>query len=63
LLEYKERDGVSQAVALLKLISPVAWQHINLQGRYEFGKQPDEIRIDAIIQDLSQWPIMHSQVG
>jgi hypothetical protein len=52
LLEHKEKSGDAQAVALLKQISPVAWQHINLQGRYEFGKQPTAISIDAIIQAL-----------
>jgi len=54
LLERKENNGDAQAAALIKLISPVAWQHINLQGRYEFGKQPDEISIDAIIQALDR---------
>ncbi|MCH9664107.1 MAG: Tn3 family transposase, partial [Gammaproteobacteria bacterium] len=57
LLERREKSGDTQATALLKQISPVAWQHINLQGRYEFGKQPDDISIEAIIQDLSHLPI------
>jgi Tn3 transposase DDE domain/Domain of unknown function (DUF4158) len=52
LLKRKEKSADAQAAALLKQISPVAWQHINLQGRYEFGKQPGEINIDAIIQSL-----------
>ena len=61
LLALKEKSGNSQAVALLKQISPVAWQHINLQGRYEFGKQPNEINIDAIIQELSHRLIAHQR--
>jgi hypothetical protein len=32
LLSYKERTGDSQGAALLKQVSPVAWQHINLHG-------------------------------
>ena len=39
-----------------KKISPIAWQHINLQGRYEFQKQPDVLRVDAIIRALSGLP-------
>jgi len=38
----------------------VAWQHINLQGRYEFRKMPDEINLDAIIHELSQLPFTQS---
>jgi len=29
--------------ALVKQASPVAWQHINLYGRYEFRKQPEPV--------------------
>ncbi|MED1304753.1 hypothetical protein P4U65_30485 [Bacillus pacificus] len=38
----------------LKQISPVAWQHINLYGRYEFNKQQESVDMDAIIQELAQ---------
>ena len=57
LLSHKERTGDSQGAALLKQVSPVAWQHINLHGRYEFRKSPEAINIDAIVQELSQLPI------
>jgi hypothetical protein len=33
---------------------PVAWQHINLQGRYEFQKQPDPLDVDMIIRTLTE---------
>ena len=46
--------GDTQGVALLKQVSPVAWQHINLYGRYEFSKSPEVIDIDAIVQPLFQ---------
>lgn len=52
LLERKEKNRDTQAVALLTQISPVAWQHLNLQGRYEFSKPPADINLDAIIQKL-----------
>ncbi len=54
LLAYKEKVGDSEAVALLKQVSPVAWQHINLHGRYEFKNSPEPIDINAIIQILAQ---------
>jgi hypothetical protein len=28
--------------------------HINLQGRYEFQKQPDPLNMDAIIRELTE---------
>jgi hypothetical protein len=43
--------------ALPKQVSPVAWQHINLYGRYEFSKSPEIIDIEAILKDLSQAPM------
>ena len=42
---------------LLKQVSPVAWQHINLHGRYEFQKFARSIDIDEIVLKLSQLPI------
>jgi hypothetical protein len=33
---------------------PIAWQHINLHGRYEFQKQPDPLNVDAIIRQLTE---------
>lgn len=37
-LTHRESIGDVQGVEVLKQISPVAWQHINLYGRYEFRK-------------------------
>jgi TnpA family transposase len=36
LLAFKEARGDVEGVALLARVSPVAWQHINWFGRYEF---------------------------
>ncbi|MGH0792501.1 Tn3 family transposase [Bacillus cereus] len=33
---YFYRETNAQSSDMLKQISPVAWQHINLYGRYEF---------------------------
>jgi TnpA family transposase len=52
LLAHTESTGNSEAAALLKHVSPVAWQHINFYGRYEFGNQPEAIDLEKIIQEL-----------
>jgi len=46
--------GDGQAAAALGLVSPVAWQHINLYGRYEFNKRPDLVDMAAIIEELAK---------
>ncbi len=61
LLVSQENIGELQhRSALLNQISPVAWQHINLHGRYEFNRRPQPIDMDAIIQKLSQIKISPS---
>jgi len=54
LLSYKEKAGDNQSAEMLKQVSPVAWQHINLHGRYEFSRQPEDINMDDIIERLAQ---------
>lgn len=55
-LAHQENIGDVQGVEELKQISPVAWQHINLYGRYEERKFSDPIDIDVIVQQLTQAP-------
>jgi TnpA family transposase len=57
LLEYKEKNGDGQDMALLKQVSPIAWQHINLYGRYEFNKRSEFINIYEIVQELAHLQI------
>ncbi|PRR81177.1 Tn3 family transposase [Clostridium vincentii] len=56
MLDYRESNG--QDLDVLKHISPVAWQHINLYGRYEFNKNPEPINMDVIIQKLAQFQVL-----
>jgi len=63
LLEYKQAAGDVQGVALLQHISPVAWQHINLYGRYEFRNGPEAININAIVRELAQLPVRQVMIG
>jgi hypothetical protein len=60
LFAHKERRGDAAGAALLTQVSPVAWQHINLCGRYEFTKAPEVINMTAIIQALAQAPVPQS---
>ncbi len=39
---------------ILKYISPVAWQHINFYGRYEFSKSPAVINLETIIASINE---------
>ena len=54
LLSYKEKIGNTQDAEMIKQISPIAWQHINLHGRYEFSKQTEGININEIVEQLAQ---------
>ncbi len=52
MLAYRESIGDIEGAAALKKVSPVAWQHINLYGRYEFTKAQDVIDMQEIIQEM-----------
>ena len=62
-LAHKERVGDVQGMDRLKQISPVAWQHINFFGRYEFRKSPEVIDFDAIVRELARVPISSMMAG
>ena len=51
-LRCQAEKGDSSATGSLASVSPVAWQHINFYGRYEFTKSFQPIDIDAIVQEL-----------
>ncbi|GAC1565283.1 MAG: hypothetical protein NVS2B7_39490 [Herpetosiphon sp.] len=38
--------------------APYAWQHVNFYGRYEFTTRPDPIDIEAVVEALTQMPII-----
>ena len=61
LLAYKVATGDTAGADLLRRVSPVAWQHINFYGRYEFTKAPTLINVDGIIAELAQRPIVPSE--
>ena len=61
LREHRERTQDDQGAALLKQVSPVAWQHINFYGRYEFNQALEAIDMKAIIQELAHVSIDHEK--
>jgi TnpA family transposase len=63
LLDYRERTGDVQGAALLKRVSPVAWQHLNFYGRYEFRKGPEVIDINEVVKELSQMQVISELVS
>jgi TnpA family transposase len=63
LLDYKEAAGDIEGAALLKQVSPIAWQHINLYGRYEFRKGPEAININELVRELARLPIQRVMAG
>ena len=48
---------MTRQVALLEHVSPVAWQHINFYGRFEFTNSPEQIDVAAMVQELARFPI------
>jgi hypothetical protein len=42
-----------QSTALLKKISPVAWQNIHFHGRYTFCGSRHPINLDAMVANLT----------
>lgn len=63
LLAHYEAIGDTENTEQIKQISPVAWQHINFHGRYEFQKKPEPINIGEIIRKVAgeKNPVMPMQ--
>ena len=53
LFAHKENTGDKYGADLVKEVSPVAWQHINLYGRYEFREQPAPVDVEEIVRVLA----------
>ena len=61
LLAHRQSIGDIEGAAVLKKVSLVAWQHINLHGRYEFTKNTDPIDMNEIIRTLARVPVREIQ--
>lgn len=51
-MEQSDAKGESEKSKFIKQLSPVAWTHINFQGRYEFLSSHDEIDIDGWLDKI-----------
>lgn len=52
LLTRYEAGGKETALARITSTSPVAWRHVNLNGRYAFRNGGQAIDLDVVIQGL-----------
>jgi hypothetical protein len=52
-LAHKENTGDKYGADLVKEVSPVALQQINLYGRYEFRGQPAPVDVEEIVRELA----------
>jgi hypothetical protein len=58
-LAHKENTGDKYGADLIKEVSPVAWQHINLYGRYELYKTPHFRSFWAAWRTLAGYEAIH----
>lgn len=52
LLDRYQAEGNAKALAMLKKISPVAWQHIHFLGHYAFLDKRDPIDVEALLENI-----------
>jgi len=52
ILTKSQNKGIGTNI--LKYISPVAWQHINFYGRYEFNNSPTVINLETILESINE---------
>lgn len=57
LLETKLADADETQAQRLARVSPIAWRHINFQGRYNFRQIPQVPDIDELVEKLKLYPI------
>jgi hypothetical protein len=54
LLELREQAGDTDQANRIGRVSPIAWQHINFHGRFEFLGAPAPLDIEELVQKLAQ---------
>jgi TnpA family transposase len=54
LLAQKEKEGKQEEVEIIKRISPVAWQNINLLGRFEFHGQQAVVDVEEMVGRIGE---------
>ncbi|GAA62462.1 hypothetical protein P20311_0235 [Pseudoalteromonas sp. BSi20311] len=51
-LQIQEKNGRQDVVDIISRLSPVAWQHINLNGEYAFNKDRKEIDLIGLLNGI-----------
>lgn len=51
-LQKNEKNGRTDVVEYISRLSPVAWQHINLNGRYSFNQGKVKLDIAGLLEDI-----------
>jgi TnpA family transposase len=54
LIVLRKQAGETKQVNRIRRVSPIAWQHINFHGRFEFLGAPAPLDIEALVQKLAQ---------
>ncbi len=57
LLAAKQQVDDNVQIERLARVSPVAWRHVNFQGRYTFFDLPQAPDIDELVEKLARHPI------
>ena len=57
LLRHHVARGNDEQLQLLRRVSPVAWQHINFHGRYQFNRPPVVIDVPDLVRQLAELDI------
>ena len=58
LLDELQKRGELAAIEAIKRVSPIAWQHINFYGHYQFDADFSPIDLAAIRQYLSSEEVL-----
>ncbi len=46
--ERKQAAEDQEAMDVIKVVSPIAWQHVNLFSTFEFNQAASKVAIDAL---------------
>ncbi|HDR7494943.1 Tn3 family transposase [Bacillus cereus] len=60
ILKKSQNKGIGTNI--LKYISPVAWQHINFYGRYEFNNSPTVINLETILGSINEEEMLNQLI-
>jgi len=56
-LKIHEKSGRQVIVKAISRLPPVAWQHINFNGEYEFNKNTSDIDLTGLLNGIKPFNI------